>query len=242
MSASDKHYQYATRANQARKILAILHDFLGDDLKTYTCLDIGCANGTISNFFAQYFDQIIGIDLDERLIRQARDPALQNSGLFAVASGFRLPFPDECFDILICAQVYEHVTDQPGLVEEVRRVLRRGGVCFFSGPNRMALVEEHYWLPLLSWFPRPLADLYMRIFRRGEAYDAYPLYYWQIKRLWQGFTIHDYSTRLVKEPQRFSMAGRMNKFGLLKRLPARLLQSLEIFFPNYNWVLVKPIE
>ena len=126
------------------------------------------------------------------------------------------------------------------LADEVWRVLRPGGVCFFSGPNRLALMEEHYWLPLLSWLPRPAAHLYMRAFKRGRWYDAYPRFYWQIRSLWRAFTIHDYTLPMLREPERFAVDRRFGKIAWIGRLPARLLGSLAFLVPNFNWVLVKP--
>ena len=140
----------------------------------------------------------------------------------------------------ICAQVYEHVSDQTALAKEVWRVLRPGGICFFSGPNRLALMEEHYWLPLLSWLPRPIAHLYLRAFRRERFYDAYPLSQWGIRKLWKAFIIHDYTARLLREPKRFNMVGRIGKLGWIGRLPTPFLRALLLFAPNYNWVLEKP--
>ncbi len=65
------------------------------------------------------------------------------------------PFPleDESCDLVICAQVYEHVPDDRRLAEEVYRVLKPGGVVFFSGPNWLFPIEGHYHLPFLHWLP-----------------------------------------------------------------------------------------
>lgn len=47
-----------------------------------------------------------------------------------------LPFPDECFDAVVCCQVLEHFTHSHlPLVREVRRVLRPGGIFEVDVPN-----------------------------------------------------------------------------------------------------------
>jgi SAM-dependent methyltransferase len=147
--------------------------------------------------------------------------------------------PDASVDIVVCAQVYEHTADAPALVREVWRVLRTGGVCFFSGPNRLAIVEEHYWLPFLSWLPQRLADRYMRLFKRGERYDIDPLFYWQIRHLWGGFVIFDYTVPMLRHPDRFGLSERLGRLRWLSRLPAWLFRLLMPLLPNYNWILVK---
>jgi SAM-dependent methyltransferase len=52
-----------------------------------------------------------------------------------------LPFPDECFDAVVAAEVLEHVPDDVGALAELRRVLRRGGVLAVTVP---------------SWFPETI--------------------------------------------------------------------------------------
>lgn len=229
----------ASRADQARKIHSILHDFIGEGLAQADCLDLGCADGAISARLAKHFRTLVGVDVDQPALRAGAESQGKNRA-FAAASGYQLPFESGAFDVVICAQVYEHVSDQPALADEVWRVLRPGGVCFFSGPNRLALMEEHYWLPLLSWLPRPAAHLYMRAFKRGRWYDAYPRFYWQIRSLWRAFTIHDYTLPMLREPERFAVDRRFGKIAWIGRLPARLLGSLAFLVPNFNWVLVKP--
>jgi SAM-dependent methyltransferase len=39
------------------------------------------------------------------------------------------------------------------LLDEVWRVLKPGGLAYLACPNRYSLVEPHYRLPFLSWFP-----------------------------------------------------------------------------------------
>jgi SAM-dependent methyltransferase len=233
------HQSPASRADQARKIHAILGDFLGDRLAQADALDLGCGDGSISAQLARHFRSLVGVDVDQTALRSGT-ASRNGSGSLAAASGYCLPFDVGVFDVVICAQVYEHVLDQPALAGEVWRVLKPGGVCFFSGPNRLAFMEEHYWLPLLSWIPRPAAHLYMRAFKRGFRYDAYPRFYWQIRRLWRSFIIHDYTMLLLREPARFGVDRRFGRIAWIGRLPKPLLEGLAFLVPNYNWILVKP--
>jgi SAM-dependent methyltransferase len=230
---------YASRRSKSKKITAILQDFLGPDLLNYSCLDVGCSSGGITNNIAEYFKSIVGIDIDRDAVINARSASINLSTQFTLASGSFIPFEDCSFDVVICAQVYEHTSQQHALSEEIWRVLRPGGVCFFSGPNRLAVMEEHYWLPFLSWLPRSLANLYIKVFKRGIEYDAYPLNYWQIRGLWDGFTIYDYTTKILLQPDHFAMDDRLGNLYWVKKIPASFLRILTPFFPNYNWILKK---
>ena len=62
------------------------------------------------------------------------------------AIGESLPFRDSQFDFAICTQVLEYFPD-PGLATaEIHRVLRKGGVAFFSAPSVFVRDnEKEYW-------------------------------------------------------------------------------------------------
>ena len=89
-----------------------------------------------------------------------------------------LPFGDESFDIVICSHVYEHVPDPERMFDQIHRVLKPGGVCYFSAGNRLMWNEPHYDLPLLSVLPRPLAHLYIRLAGKADRYHEKHLTYW----------------------------------------------------------------
>jgi ubiquinone/menaquinone biosynthesis C-methylase UbiE len=218
------------RKRKSEKIIAILHDYLQGTEKHLSCLDIGCSSGIISNQLAEYFSMVVGVDIEiNKMPVMEIPPQKSGSALFSEASGQELPFPDRSFDVVICAQVYEHVSDQVGLATEIYRVIRTGGICFFSGPNRLAVLEEHYWL----------ASAYMRMFKRGNIYDAYPLFYWQLKNLWNKFEIVDYTIKLLRNPDGFSVSERVDKHAWIKIIPDWILSTLRPLYPNYNWILVK---
>jgi SAM-dependent methyltransferase len=60
-----------------------------------------------------------------------------------VPAGDALPFPDRSFDSVLAFEVVEHVEDDTGLLEEMARVARPGGVLILSTP-----VHASMWSPL----------------------------------------------------------------------------------------------
>ena len=46
-----------------------------------------------------------------------------------------LPFTDECFDLILCSHVLEHVHDDRSAMRELYRVLAPGGIVVFETPN-----------------------------------------------------------------------------------------------------------
>jgi ubiquinone/menaquinone biosynthesis C-methylase UbiE len=236
-------YDIASRRRKAEKIRSILRDYklIYSSPETLgRCLDIGCGPGIITNRLAQACDKVIGIDLDKKAILYGREHQMRSNLQFLVGSISHLPLPSQNFDTVICAQVYEHVPDPQQLVSEIWRVLKPGGLCFFSGPNRLAILEEHYFLPFLSWLPHPWADTFVRLSGRGAFYDANPWYLWQIERLWGDFQRYDYTLELIRRPQDFMMGPQLGRWSWVAALPPVVLRLLVYFLPNYNWVLQKP--
>lgn len=50
------------------------------------------------------------------------------------ANAAALPFPDQCFDVIVCLEVLEHVSEPEVVLAEVSRVLKHGGRVWISMP------------------------------------------------------------------------------------------------------------
>lgn len=228
--------RYATREVKAQKIVQILQDYLGTDLHGLRCLDLGCGNGIISRTLAQAIDHVIGMDLDPVLVRNGQ---ADHTPGFALADAGLVPLADGSVDVVVCAQVYEHTDNQLALAREIWRVLKPGGICFFSGPNRLAVMEEHYWLPFLSWLPLTWSHRYMQLLGRGDYYDIRPLTPWRARRLWSRFHVVDYTEKMLTDPVRFGIADEVAQSWWFALIPDLALKLLLPLVPNYNWILVK---
>jgi ubiquinone/menaquinone biosynthesis C-methylase UbiE len=135
-------------------------------------LDIGTGAGVIAHTIAQKVGregEVHSLDIgDERVERDGYH--------FQQVTDPRLPFEDKSFDIILSNHVIEHVGDTPEQrlhVAEIHRVLRDDGLLYLATATRWLVMEPHYRLPFLSWFPRPLAGVYLRVTRRGGDYDCY---------------------------------------------------------------------
>ncbi len=104
-----------------------------------------------------------------------------------------LPFPDASFDLVILDNVLEHVTDRPGTLREIHRVLRPGGLLYMVTPKPFSLYslwnDPHYDLAGLVLLPRRLQILYFEKIRGGGegTYDVGVIpTRWRLRRLLRG--------------------------------------------------------
>lgn len=71
-----------------------------------------------------------------------------------VVSGEFLPFPDDSFDLVLFSEAFHYVTDPPGGVAELERVLRPGGTLVLTVPlvweYDRRIVERRYTGPQLA--------------------------------------------------------------------------------------------
>jgi len=229
-----------TRQRKAAKILRALVTHLGrEDLRGLKCLDLGCSVGIISRALADSGANIIGIDIDRAALQEAASQGA-NSAAFATGDVGATPFPADTFDVLICSQVYEHSPSLTLLVREIHRVLKQGGVCFFSGPNRWAIMEEHYNLPFLSWLPKAWADRYVRWSGRANEYYENPRSAGALRSNLADFAIFDLNPDMIRYPELYAMEPEVGRFKYVARLvPDWFWKQLGSFVPNFNWILVK---
>ncbi len=77
---------------------------------------------------------MFGVDPDATAIARGRT-AFPDLDL-RVAALEALPFADQYFDAVVCADVIEHVEDEDRALNELHRVLAPGGLMFLSTPHR----------------------------------------------------------------------------------------------------------
>lgn len=227
------------RARKARTMLAVLDDFLQKPLAECDVLNVGGSAGAIDNFLADHANKVVGIDIDDKAIAHAKKSFVKDNLEFQVADALNLPFDDASFDVAICSHVYEHVPDPVQMFVEIHRVLRPGGICYFSAGNRLMWNEPHYDLPLLAILPRPLAHVYIRLAGKADYYHEKHLTYWNLKKLVHDFDRNDYTVRLINEPDRFQTEYMLPAGSLKARVAAAVARWFYWALPGYIWVLQK---
>jgi ubiquinone/menaquinone biosynthesis C-methylase UbiE len=100
-------------------------------------LDAACGTGIVTRVAAQrfgHFARIVGVDLNPGML----DVARSHTSTTGVPVEWRqgdlgaLPFPDDCFEVVLCQQGLQFVPDPGAALREMRRVLVPGGRLAFT--------------------------------------------------------------------------------------------------------------
>jgi len=150
-----------------------------------TLLDAGCGEGRHCFGALERGARVVGLDLDHDSLRLAnralgrRAAELGTMGGMLQGNTFALPFRDDSFDRVICAEVMEHVHDYAAAARELARVTRPGGRIAVTIPTA---TSEHLYLRLGDdYFESPGGHI--RIFKPRQlaaALDEAGLFTWGV--------------------------------------------------------------
>ena len=136
-------------------------------------LDIGCGGGILAEAMARRGARVTGIDLSEKALRVAQLHLLESQLAITyekvMAEAYAATHAGE-FDVVTCMELLEHVPQPQSMVAACARLVRPGGMVFFSTINRnpksylFAVIGAEYLLKLL---PKGTHD-YLRFIKPSE--------------------------------------------------------------------------
>jgi len=237
-SGRSQMYDKASRENKARRMIKTLEDFLGKTkLKNLKVLDLGTSTGIIDNILAEKFKKVVGADIDEEAVKFAKENFKKNNLEFRVEDAMKLSFKEKSFDIVICAQVYEHVPSAKKLFSEIYRVLSPGGTCYLAAINKLWPWEPHYNLPFLSWLPKPIANIWIRLSGKADRYYETPKTYWGLTRFTKKFKKVEYTQKILRNPKKFGYGDIIKgPFAFFVKAASPMAKY---FAPTFFWLLIK---
>ena len=235
----DSMFDESQRVLKAKKTISVLEDFLADT-KNLTLLDIGCSSGIMTYEYAKKFKKIIAVDIDEQAVSYAKTNKSKSNIEYKVSPIEELDLEENSIDVITCSHIYEHVPSAENLMANIYKFLKPGGVCYFAAGNRYKIIEGHYKLPFLSFFPKKIANIYIRIFTKYDEYYENHLSIRNLKKLVRQFYVHDYTLKIIKDPEKFYANDQING-GTISYYYLNILGKLLYFMiPTYIWILEKP--
>lgn len=118
-------------------------------------LDVGCADGTFTKVILDKSgaSKIIGIDVLKNSVNFAKKRYQKNKRMsFKFADAHSLPFESRSFNAVFCLEALEHVFDPLKVLNELYRVLKKGGYAVILVPSENWLFHSIVW-PLWQLWP-----------------------------------------------------------------------------------------
>ncbi|MEM3503638.1 MAG: class I SAM-dependent methyltransferase [Nitrososphaeria archaeon] len=101
-------------------------------------LDVGCGTGVFIETCKMLGKFVVGVDVDRRQLSHALNCA---RGFLVLADASYLPFKDSSVDGVFFSHVIEHLQNPFPILEEIRRVLKNGGVLIVITPTE----HKHFY-------------------------------------------------------------------------------------------------
>lgn len=204
-------------------------------------LEVGCGRGFYENLLTTLYPiiEITGIDTNKNYVELAKEQNKNKGAKFLTADGMSIPFPDRIFDVVIATEVLEHVENDLGLLQEIKRVIKRNGLFILSVPvkNYPIMWDPLNWLlekltgrhvsKDIWWLAGIWAD-HVRLYNEDELTHKLSIAGWKIEKvdrctkycapaahfLLYGIGKNIVEQGLLKELNRFNFS--QNKSGVLK--------------------------
>lgn len=168
-------------------------------------LDIGCGDGQLCFRFNKNFKKLYGIDVSKYRIEKAQNSTPGNNKYyFSVADmDSKLPFKDNYFDVITIITTFQYSYDPYFTLQEINRVLRKGGVLFIELSN-------------LAWFVYRLQLLFGKQIFTSMAY----------KQVWDGGVLHYFTyDSLIKIIEN-------NGFSINKVTCTGIFRKIKLIYPK----------
>jgi len=119
----------------------LLTQLAASEPKTARVLDIGCASGEmLKALSAAGFSDVTGIDISERAVGLCRERGFTQVQVMDAAHP---DFTGAVFDVIIAANIIEHIEDDEEALAQWRRILKPGGTLVVLTSAFMFLWSEH---------------------------------------------------------------------------------------------------
>jgi len=123
-------------------------------------LDVACGTGALEELIVKEHpsQSMTGVDMAENMLNVAkRKLAACPSVSFFQSGATHLPFADDAFDLVVCANSFHYFDDPGASLCEMRRVLRKGG--------RLVILD---WCR--DYLVCQLCDLFLKVFDPAHRY------------------------------------------------------------------------
>jgi ubiquinone/menaquinone biosynthesis C-methylase UbiE len=186
---------YSLGEQRTKELIDPVMAGIGIDPTQLTALDLGCGLGRFARALSTRFRYVLGIDIAEEMIQQARELNKNWPNISFVASnGVSIPAQTASIDFLFSYEVFQHMPSHDVIrdnVKEVSRVLRRKGYGLLH--FRTARTRSLLFYKIAALMPNAIISSLKRTMRRDPLTSdlawrgANPVNHEQISRMCEDF-------------------------------------------------------
>jgi SAM-dependent methyltransferase len=118
-----------------------------------TAVDVGCGLGNLGYVYWHYFGkggQYFGVDISSELVRDATEAAKEwaagGEARFIEGDAYKLPFPDNFADWVMCQALLMHLEKPELALSEMVRVAKPEGLLMCNEPDNLSsTLAKSYW-------------------------------------------------------------------------------------------------
>lgn len=143
--------------------------------KLQQVLDAGCGDGVLIDFLSKTKNyNVYGIDNSDEAISFAKKRLNRNNVELVVGDVYKLPYPDDFFDIICSTEVIEHLNYPEKFLEELSRVSKKGSTVIITTPiknTKFPVDKMHYQ----EWFVEDYKELINNYFEKTTFKYSHPI-------------------------------------------------------------------
>lgn len=187
-------------------------EFIKQNIKSKKIvLDVGCNDGYVGEALIKEGNTVYGIDIVDKDLKLAKKRGLKVSNVDVETQEF--PYGNNFFDVVILADIIEHVFDTDALLKKSARVLKKGGKLIITTPNIASLGRRLMLLVGIS----PFVEHSLELSTNGLPSVGHVRYY----------TVSTLSNQLVHNGfKEISIEGDKLYFFLKSRTLGKILPSI----------------
>ncbi len=105
--------------------------------KDKVVLDIASGEGYGSNLIKNVAIKVYGVDISEEAIQHSKEKYNRENLEFKIGSTSKIPLGDSSVEVVISFETLEHHDEHNEMMNEIKRVLKPGGILLISSPEKI---------------------------------------------------------------------------------------------------------